>query len=57
MALIPEIPTTLNNEAKVREKTKLKAHQTAELTASPTSTAFCGINSTATQKFKNPEKM
>jgi hypothetical protein len=54
MALIPEIPTTLNNEAKVREKTKLKAHQTAELTANPTSMAFCGINSTQKSQEKHP---
>jgi len=46
MALIPEIPTTLNKETKVNEKTKLKAHQTAALKLSPTSMAFCGINST-----------
>ena len=40
----------LSNGAKVREKNKLKVHQTAELTASPTSMAFYGINSTAIQK-------
>ena len=36
--------SNLSNGAKVIEKTKLKAHETAELTASPTSMAFFGIN-------------
>ena len=36
----------LSNEAKDREKTKLKVHQMVELTVSPISIAFFGINST-----------
>ena len=46
MALIPEIPTTLNKETNVKENTKLKAHHTAAQRPSPTSIALAGINST-----------
>ena len=38
--------SNLSNEAKSWEKTKLKAHQTAELTASSASMGFFGINCT-----------